>query len=998
MAKKNEKKSNEKKMNGKSGSDRKSEKDSSRQRISRVARKTKQPDKLTLYDILSHLTWRQASELLGESGSKMLRHSMDLPEINLDHEIFLSDDLCRINVYNDQNQAVPVSIILAPHGKKRLIVKCPQCGSANSLTSDCCVHAAAVLSFILEEKSLIGLAECPDLETPFELLSDKQLANRALFERQERAKAEKFKVLKSLNPDSPWTDYLLQSEGSGKTYRIALRGEAQGSSYCSCPDFKTNRLGTCKHILYLLNRANKKFNKETMLRPYLNKDFFVAVRYNEKRTLFMGIPDNLHRSSKEEDKAIVKLTAPFVKKEVDNVKALLRAVSKLERMGRPVTIYPDAEEMIQAELARQRVQQIVSEIRANPQSHPLRKSLLKVPLLPYQLDGIAFAVGAGRAVLADDMGLGKTIQGIGTAELLAQLDSIKKVLIVCPATVKSQWKNEIKRFTKNRSVQLILGSSAERFELYNGSAFFTICNYEQVLRDLSCIENTTWDLIILDEGQRIKNWESKTSRAVKALRSKYALVLTGTPLENRLDDLYSIVQFIDDHRLLPAWHFFQHHRIVSDTGRVQGYKNLDEIREQLAPIMLRRTRDSVRLELPERSTEIIRVSPTEEQKRLHDSYMQSVFQIAHKKFLTEMDLIRLQKLLLAARMSADSTFLNTKEEPSFSSKLDSLSELLEQMFEEKDRKIVLFSEWTTMLNLITPILEKNGRKYVRLDGSVPQHLRERLVREFQDDPDCSLFITTNAGSVGLNLQAANTVVNVDLPWNPAVLEQRIGRAHRMGQKNPVQVYLLITEETIEENMLATLSAKHDLALATLDVGSSVSEVELQSGIEELRRRLELLLGSHAAAPVDVSGQQREEENLTQADQPAPESNAESNTDSNDSNSAVSLISNLFDEQKNEVLRQTGTILLNAAFDFFGELIDKAAPHTSQTKLSGEGSDRSKALTTGDRIKSVLSNALSTDESGRTRLSLVLPEKPVLENLVQSALGFLNGFLQKKDQE
>ncbi|MDO5567236.1 MAG: DEAD/DEAH box helicase, partial [Planctomycetia bacterium] len=638
---------------------------------------------------------------------------------------------------------------------------------------------------------------CPDLETPFELLSDKQLTNRALFERQERARVEKFRVLKTTDETSPWADYLLQSQGSGKTYRVALRGQEPGSSYCSCPDFKTNRLGTCKHILYLLNRGRKKFNKETFNRPYHNNEFFIAVRYGEERSLFMGIPDDIAQSSKEEDKVALKLTAPFAHNEIEDIPNLLRTVSKLERMGRSVTIYPDAEEMIQGVLSRNRVQQLVAEIRSDPKSHPLRKTLLKAELLPYQLDGIAFAAGAGRAILADDMGLGKTIQGIGVAELLTRVDTIKKVLIVCPATVKSQWKSEIKRFSNGRSTQLVLGNSSERFELYNGPSFFTICNYEQVLRDLSSIETTTWDLIILDEGQRIKNWESKTTRAVKALRSKYALVLTGTPLENRLDDLYSIVQFIDDRRLLPAWHFFQRHRIVSDTGRIQGYKNLDEVREQLAPIMLRRTRESVQLELPEKTTEIIRIPPTQQQKSLHDSYMQTACQIANKKFLSEMDLLRLQKMLLAARMSADSTFLNTKESPGYSSKLDSLAELLERMFAEENRKIVLFSEWTTMLNLITPILERNGRKFVRLDGSVPQRARAQLVNEFQNNPDCSLFLTTNAGSVGLNLQSANTVVNVDLPWNPAILEQRIGRAHRMGQKNPVQVFLLVTEGTIE---------------------------------------------------------------------------------------------------------------------------------------------------------------------------------------------------------
>src|SRR5207244_1714425 len=164
----------------------------------------------------------------------------------------------------------------------------------------------------------------------------------------------------------------------------------------------------------------------------------------------------------------------------------------------------------------------------------------------------------------------------------------------------------------------------------------------------------------------------------------------------------------------------------------------------------------------------------------------------------------------------------------------------------------------TTLERIAHLLDNRGLTFVRLDDSVPQKLRQGFVHEFQSNPDCRLFLTTNAGSTGLNLQAANTVINVDLPWNPAVLEQRIARAHRMGQKQPVQVFVLITEQTIEENLLATLSAKHELALAALDVESKVNSVDLQSGMEELKRRLEVLLGAKPEAPVDESAKAGQE--------------------------------------------------------------------------------------------------------------------------------------------
>src|SRR5437868_5949815 len=229
------------------------------------------------------------------------------------------------------------------------------------------------------------------------------------------------------------------------------------------------------------------------------------------------------------------------------------------------------------------------------------------------------------------MGLGKTIQAIGVSELLEREAGISKVLVICPASVKSQWRNEIRRFC-DRDCQLIAGSIASRGAQYANDCFFTVCNYEQVLRDILSIERVNWDLIILDEGQRIKNWEAKTSRVIKGLRSPFALVLSGTPLENRLDDLFSIIEFIDDRHLGPAFRFFNRHRITDERGKVLGYKNLADLRERLKPVLLRRTRASVMQELPHRTTEYIRVTPTAEQLDLHDAHMKTAKQIACKRY------------------------------------------------------------------------------------------------------------------------------------------------------------------------------------------------------------------------------------------------------------------------------------------------------------------------------------------------------------------------------
>ena len=629
---------------------------------------------------------------------------------------------------------------------------------------------------------------------------------------------------------------------------------------------------------------------------------------------------------------------PIRDRPITDLPDLLKRIRQLEAHDVTVTVYPDAEEYIQTRLRLQRIAAKVAEIRRNPKSHPLRTTLLKVEILPYQLDGIAFAASAGRAILADDMGLGKTLQGIGMAELLAREADIRKVLVVCPASVKAQWRSEVVRFS-GRDCQIVLGSAAGRSGQYENECFFTICNYEQVLRDIIAIERVRWDLIVLDEGQRIKNWEAKTAQTIKSLRSPFALVLSGTPLENRLDDLFSVVEFIDDRRLGPAFRFFNRHRVTDESGKILGYKDLNVLRERLKPVLLRRTRSAVMKDLPPRTTEIVRIAPTDEQAGIELAQMQIVSAIVRKSYISEMDLLRLQKALLLARMNADSTFLVDKHAPGFSSKLERLQELLEELAAEDDRKIVLFSEWTTMLTLIERQITRLKLDSVRLDGSVPQKKRQQLVDQFQRDPTCRVFLTTNAGSTGLNLQAANTVINVDLPWNPAVLEQRIARAHRMGQKNPVQVYLLVTEGTIEEKLLTTLSAKHDLALAALDMESNVQEVALASGIEELKQRLEVLLGARAHAAVDETEKQRQQQ---EAERLARRSR----------------------------VAEAGGQLVAAAFAFLGEMIPQRQPTNGADQKASE-------------FKARLAECLERDEQGRPRLTVTLPNEAALESLARS---------------
>lgn len=515
---------------------------------------------LTLKDRLSHLSFRQACALLGPRGDKLImaggKFTIDIEsQVRLDNERFQLD----------LDDAV-VFITWEPGRNKSLSLHCSACSTA-------CIHIGAALSLILEEKLALGLSAPPPEKVPVESLSNAELINQAIAERAERARTEKM-LLESTNTKQLWTDYVITNQASGKSYRVALRGWERGESYCTCPDYRKNTLGTCKHIMFTINAMKKKF---TTWAPYQVREVCIYLCYGEQLELRLLIPDWL-------DSSAAQLLTPFQNQRVDDVWKLLETIQELERHGIGVTIYPDAEEYLNRALYQERVKQKAAEIRKDPANHPLRTSLLKTDLRPYQLDGIAFAVESGRAILADDMGLGKTIQGVGVAEMLAQEANIAKVLVICPASVKSQWCAEIKRFS-HRACQVVLGSASDRACQYNNGAFFTICNYEQVLRDILTIEKVSWDLIILDEGQRIKNWEALTSQTIKALKSPFAVMLTGTPLENRLEDLFSVVEFIDDRRLGPAFRFYNQHRVTTERGKVLGYKNLDELRKRLEPIL-----------------------------------------------------------------------------------------------------------------------------------------------------------------------------------------------------------------------------------------------------------------------------------------------------------------------------------------------------------------------------------------------------------------------------
>ncbi|MCK5478327.1 MAG: DEAD/DEAH box helicase, partial [Methylococcales bacterium] len=465
---------------------------------------------------------------------------------------------------------------------------------------------------------------------------------------------------------------------------------------------------------------------------------------------------------------------------------------------------------------------------------------IKARLFPYQTEGVAFLASRGRALLADDMGLGKTLQAITAASWLAEHVGVKKVLIVCPASLKHQWAREIEKFTAH-PVQIIQGVVENRQVQYRADALFYIVNYELVLRDLTVISGSLKpDLLILDEAQRIKNWRTKIASTIKLIPSRYVFVLTGTPLENRIEDLYSLLQVIDARVLGPLWRCLLDFHVTDERGKVIGYRNLSELRQRISSVMLRRNRSLVSDQLPDRTEVRLDIPMTAVQQEIHGSAMSNagrLANIAKRRSLTPSESNRLMAALQQARMVCDAAGLVDKVTEG-SPKLEELSRLLEELCLQSNRKVVIFSQWAMMTEMVESLVRSLGLGSVRLYGGIPTNKRGELMDKFQHDDATQVFISTDAGGVGLNLQSASALINLDMPWNPAVLDQRIARIHRLGQKQKVQIFLLLAEDSYEQQVASLVKGKRDLfdnvisPDATEDV-VGVSKKMLQSIIDDL---------------------------------------------------------------------------------------------------------------------------------------------------------------------
>jgi len=671
--------------------------------------------------------------------------------------------------------------------------------------------------------------------------------------RRERASSEPMRM-EILEPSEPVFSTFAVRSPSGACYEVEVRSLAERENSCSCPDFRTNGLATCKHVEAViarlrrtpagraaLARGSRSTRVELFMRRTGGEPAVVSVLPERKLPAsvaailgrYVGRDGSLHGDPAE--------AVPALVRDLDGHRATVR-------IGKEVVLWA-TDRARRAVRAAER-QEVEEELRSG------RRSLaaLKLPLYPYQVDGMLHLAFTERALLGDEMGLGKTAQAVAACALLRELRGVARVLVVCPVSVKAEWEEQITKFT-DLPLRFVQGTKPARLACYEAPAFFTIANYEQVMRDVADVnQRLRPDVVILDEAQRIKNWNTQTARAIKRLESRYAFLLTGTPIENRIDEIYSIIDYIDLQVFGPLFRFNRTFYELDERGRPVGYRNLDELQRRIRPLLLRRRKDEIEAQLPERvdNNYFVQMSPA--QLELYGEYEARVARlvaIAQKRPLTREEQAKLQRWLACMRMCCDTAYILTPQNRECP-KVHELEAVLEDLDVRRSRKAIVFSEWERMLELVRALAGEMTLGFAWHTGSVPQAKRRDEIRRFKHDPGCRLFLSTDSGGLGLNLQAASVVINCDLPWNPARLEQRIARAWRKHQTRSVHVVNLISEGTIEHKMVGTLAAKQRLADGILDARGDLAEVRMPTAAgERFLDRLRVLMDPEirpAAAP------------------------------------------------------------------------------------------------------------------------------------------------------
>jgi SNF2 family DNA or RNA helicase len=446
---------------------------------------------------------------------------------------------------------------------------------------------------------------------------------------------------------------------------------------------------------------------------------------------------------------------------------------------------------------------------------------LTANLRAYQQQGVnwlSFLREAGLgATLADDMGLGKTLQTLCALQ--------GRSLVVCPTSVVHNWADEIKRFRPQLTFNKYQGPKRK----IDPQADVTLTSYAVLRLDQAQLAAVEWDTVVLDEAQNIKNPESQVAQAAFELQGAFRVTLSGTPVENRLEELWSQFHFTNRGLLGTRSEFQARYADPIALGKAGAALQL---REKIRPFLLRRLKGTVASELPPRTDMVLHCELGEEERALYDAIFAATQNDVVKQLKAGGSVIAALESLLRLRQACCHPALVPGQQADSSAKLRRLLASLEQVAAD-GHKALVFSQWTSMLDLVEPHLKAANIAFTRLDGSTRD--RQAVVAEFQADAGPPvMLLSLKAGGVGLNLTSADHVFLLDLWWNPAVEEQAADRAHRIGQQRPVMVYRLVAKDTVEERILLLQQQKREIAEAALsgaDRAGSLTREDLLALLE-----------------------------------------------------------------------------------------------------------------------------------------------------------------------
>lgn len=639
-----------------------------------------------------------------------------------------------------------------------------------------------------------------------------------------------------------------------KTHRLV-------STSCDCNDWLSksgeNHTFICKHMVATIFKCiddltKKKSQKSTTIKPLNNNEISYAklkvvadLNVNENNQINFDFKiGNLNKSrykeiynTYKENKRLYKLKdSIYLDLHDKEIRELLKLIDILGvsdevdniKVENNKALYIDnyiKENKINFVSGKQHIEKITERFINETNYESIIPNDLENILRDYQKDGVNWfnniAYYKFGGILADEMGLGKTIQ---TIAFIMNNESSKNIIIT-PTSLIHNWKSEFDKFAPNIKIGIVHGDKKSREKIIANSSEYDVLltTYSTIRNDLDKYKDKVFDCLIIDEAQNIKNPDAISTKAVKSINSNVRFALTGTPIENNLMELWSIFDFIMRGYLYDKTDF---------QNRFSNNENTKELKDLIKPFILRRTKKEVIKELPDKIEKKFIIELNKEQKKLYDVYNKSILEKL-KNSNADSDKITIFSYLTKLRQLCLHPSTLLKDYKGKSSKVDVCMEILKEAIENK-RKILLFSQFTSVLKLIQSEIEKENIQYMYLDGKTKAENRVGLVNEFNKNDEIKVFlISLKAGGTGLNLTSADMVIHFDPWWNIAVENQASDRAHRLGQKNVVEVIKLISKDTIEEKIIDLQESKRELIDNIIDDKLSNSKTLNKLSKEEL---------------------------------------------------------------------------------------------------------------------------------------------------------------------